>query len=125
MVVLALAAYKMYTKPHRSVEAENAIVITATDLFDAFEKDEPLANKIYLNKVLEVTGRVSEVSENLDEKKIIVLETSHMIFGVRCTMADSAVSLPVGAQATIKGICTGYLSDVIITDGILKKGYEN
>ena len=120
-ITLVVVAYKMYTKPHRSVEDEKAITIVATELFNAYEKNETAANTKYLNQMLEVTGKVSEVSTNMDSKKVVVLETSNLVFGVRCTMQDSLVSIQVGATTTIKGICTGYLSDVVITNGILKK----
>lgn len=120
-ITLVVVAYKMYTKPHRSVEDETAIAIVATELFDAYEKNETAANTKYLNQVLEVTGKVSEVSTNMDGKKVVVLETSSQMFGVRCSMQDSLVSIQVRATTTIKGICTGYLSDVVITNGILKK----
>lgn len=121
LFMVAIGAFRMYTKPHRSVEDENAIRVAATELFDAYVKNEAEANTKYLNQVLEVTGKVSEVSTNLDNKKVVVLETKDLMFGVRCTMEDSLVSIQVGAITTIKGICTGYLSDVVITNAILKK----
>lgn len=74
-----------------------------------------------MNKVLEVTGKVSEVSANMDNKRVVVLGTADLMFGVRCTMEDSLTSVQVGTTVTIKGICSGYLSDVVITNGILKK----
>lgn len=119
-VVLVIVAYKMFTKPHRLVENETAIAVVATELFDTYEKSEAVADTRYLNQVLEVTGKVSEISTNMVNKKVIVLETSNPMFGVRCTMQDSLISIQVGTTTTIKGICTGYLSDVVITNGILK-----
>jgi tRNA_anti-like len=119
-IALVIVAYKMYTKPNRLVENETAIVIGATKLFDTYEKSESVADTKYLNQVLEVTGKVSEISANMDNKKVILLETSNPMFGVRCTMQDSLISIQVGTTITIKGICTGYLSDVVITNGILK-----
>lgn len=120
-IALVIVAYKMYTKPHRSVEDARAISIAAKDLFDAYEKNEATADTEYLNQVVEVTGKVSEISTNMDSKKVVVLETGDLMFGVRCTMRDSLVSIQVGETTTIKGICTGHLSDVVITNGILKR----
>jgi hypothetical protein len=119
IVVSIFVAYKMYTKPHRSVENEKGMVVTAVQLFDAFERDETQANAKYLDNVIEVTGKVSEIGVNLDKKPIVMLETNNMMFGIRCTMVDSMLTIEPGATVTIKGICTGYLSDVVITSGII------
>lgn len=124
IVVLIFVAYKMYTKPHRSVERERGIEVTAVQLFDAFAQNEAQANAKYLDKVMEVTGKVSEVGVNLDKKPIIMLETNDMLFGIRCTMADSLLTIEPGSTVTIKGICTGYLSDVVLTSGIIVENKE-
>jgi hypothetical protein len=50
---------------------------------------------------------------------IIVLAASNPPFGVSCTMAQSELNVSSGMDVTIKGICTGYLSDVILTDAKL------
>lgn len=121
IVVATIVAYKMYNKPHRTVDDEEALVVSAVQLFDDFEQNESEANKKYLDKVVEVTGRISEVSTNMDNKPIVVLETDNSMFGVRCTMSGSSLTAQEGSLATIKGICTGYLSDVVITNGILKE----
>jgi len=121
VVVVMIVAYKMYNKPHRAVEDEEALVVTAAQLFGDFEKNESEANKKYLDRVVEVTGKISELSTNMDNKTIVLLETNNLMFGVYCTMSESSVTAQVGSTATIKGICTGYLSDVVIINGILKK----
>lgn len=119
IVILIFVAYKMYTKPHRSVKRERGIEVSAVQLFDAFTQHEEQANAMYLDKVLEVTGKVSEIGVNLDKKPIIMLETNDMLFGIRCTMADSQLAIEPGSTVTVKGICTGYLSDVVLTSGII------
>jgi tRNA_anti-like len=124
IVISILVAYKMYTKPHRSVEREKGIEVSAVQLFDQFEQNEVQANTKYLDKVIEVTGKVSEVGTNLDNKPIVMLETNSMLFGIRCTMADSLLAVEPGATVTIKGICTGYLSDVVLTSGIIVENKE-
>lgn len=124
IVVLFFVAYKMYTKPHRSVENERGIEVTAVQLFDAFAQNETQANAKYLDKVMEVTGKVAEVGVNLDKRPIIMLETNDMLFGIRCTMTDSLFVIEPGSTITIKGICTGYLSDVVLTSGIIVENKE-
>jgi hypothetical protein len=123
LLVASLAtgvAYIMYNKPHRDPTRESAIQITSAVLFDNFNQDETNANSLYLDKVLEVTGRVLEVTTNQDQMMVVVLETSDPIFGVRCSMS-SPVNVRVSEQVTVKGICTGFLSDVILTNSFLKE----
>jgi hypothetical protein len=125
IIILALVAsvviYKMYNKPHRDPKKEDSIPVSAIDLFRSFEEDEATANTLYLDKVLEITGNVSEITANQNLIPIIVLETENMVFGIRCTMDNAESKVQAGETVTIKGICTGYLSDVIITNATVVK----
>lgn len=124
MVVVLLAAlvagWVYYHKPHRSVESEMAIPVSASSLFNDFENNEQRANDLYLNNVLEVNGRVGSISLNGDQKTVIVMETDDPIFGVNCTMNSNISNLAVGDSVTLKGICTGYLSDVVLVQCEIK-----
>lgn len=119
ILIGAFIAYKQYTKPHRSVEEEAFITIEAPQLFREFEADEVTANQNYLNKVVSVSGTVVAVSTNQEAASVIILETENPVFGVSCTLQEKPDSLDIGDRVTIKGICTGYLSDVIVNRGIL------
>jgi hypothetical protein len=114
--------YIMYNKPHRDPATEKSIPISSIELFRNFEEDEAQANKLYLDKVLEISGKITEITANQDLTPIIVLETENMVFGIRCTMNDSEITkVQVGEFVTIKGICTGFLSDVVVTNAIVVK----
>lgn len=118
LVVTCGVIYLMYNKPHRNPATESPIKVSATELFKRFESNETEANKLYLDKVLEVTGKITEVSSNQNGMPVLALETENIMFGVRCTMQNAESTAQVGETITIKGICTGYLSDVIITSAI-------
>jgi hypothetical protein len=118
-LVGAFVVYKQYTKPHRTVEEEISIAIDAPRLFNEFESDEITANQNYLNKVLSVTGTVVAITTNQEGASVIILETENPMFGVSCTLQEKNDSIKIGDRVTIKGICTGYLSDVVINRGIL------
>jgi hypothetical protein len=115
-LVAVLIGYKMYNKPHRSVEEESSISISASELFNQFRQNEEQANSTFLNKAVEVTGVVSEVFKNQDGMQVIVLKTADDLYGISCTM-DHDQPIHVGAVVTIKGFCMGYLSDVVINNG--------
>ena len=120
-----IMGYILYNKPHRLVEKENAISVTAVELFNHYSLNETEANTKYLNKVLLVTGTVLEISSNLDGKKVLILETDDAMFGVSCTLEDTNAKLTVGESISVKGICTGYLADVVITNAVISKGERN
>jgi tRNA_anti-like len=106
--------YRMYTKPHRSVTEAKAITIDAATIATAYEANETQANSTYLDKVVEVKGEVTEIAKNQNGETVIALKGSDMS-GVRCTI-EGAVPLEIktGMPVTLKGICTGYLTDVVL-----------
>jgi hypothetical protein len=120
IVLLAAACaayYYVMNKPHRSIGDEDGIAITADSLFDAFAANEQAANAAYLNKVLRVKGKVKAVDRNTEGKQIIVMDTGDLMFGINCTMDTEAV-VAEGDEIEVKGICTGYLADVVINQAI-------
>ena len=112
--------YKMWTKPHRNVAAIKAITVTAAQLATAYESNEPAANTSYLDKVLEVTGTIHDISKNQKGETVITLNGSDMS-GIICTLEGTApASAKTGASVSIKGICTGYLTDVVVVRCIVQ-----
>ncbi|HZG00339.1 MAG TPA: hypothetical protein VEY71_05015 [Chitinophagales bacterium] len=121
-----LYAYFEYTRPTRNISTADAdLEIGATELFAQFESNEQRANTEYLNKIISVTGVVGEVSTNQNNEKVVVLRSPDMIFGVFCTMlpdeTGAASNLAEGQTVTIKGLCTGYTTDVVLTECSLVK----
>ncbi len=116
-------AYRIFTKPHRDVTAEKAVTLTAQKLFDAFKTNEANANQLYLDKAIELSGEVMEVSTNQDGKAVVNFKTNDPLFVINCTFKTNPGELKVGTVITFKGICTGYIPDanVVINEGILIK----
>lgn len=118
-ILIAGVVFMVYNKNHRTVEDEEYLSIEALKLFNDFSTNEAMANEQYLDKVLEVTGEISEMITNQSGETIILLKTDDPIYGVSCTMHKKPGQITPGSRVTIKGICTGYLSDVVITRGVL------
>lgn len=115
----SLIGYKLYTKPHRSVTAENALSISAVALVSAYESSETDANAKYLDKVLEVTGKVTDLVKNQKGETVITLKGTDMS-GLLCTLETSAKQdVQPGNFITVRGICTGYLMDVVLVRAIV------
>jgi len=111
-------AWYEYHKPAADVADLQAEHVDAVELFSRYTANEQQANAIYLNKALEVTGKVLEVKDNQQEKPQIILEAGDPMFGIACTMDKASVNVKPGDKITIKGICTGYLNDVILIKSI-------
>jgi len=106
---------------NRNIAREKGITVTATAISQAYTNNEDSANKLYLNKAIQVTGETSEVKKTEDGKLTVTLKGADAFSGVYCTLKDSTASVQNGATVTLKGICTGHLSDVVIIDAIIVK----
>jgi hypothetical protein len=115
--------YWIFNKPHRDVTQEKAVQLTAQKLFDAFKANEANANKLYLDKAIELSGEVSEVIKNQEGQIVVNFKTNDPLFVINCTFKTNPGELKVGQNITFKGICTGYIPDanVVINEGVLVK----
>lgn len=128
VVVLGLigasaVVYYVYNKPHRDVSKEKGVQLSAQNLYDAFRTNEAEANKLYLDKAIELTGEVANVSTNQDGKVVVDFKTNDPLVVINCTFKENPGSLQPGQTITFKGICTGYIPDanVVINEGVLVK----
>lgn len=120
VVLVIVITILVLNKPHLKVEQAKSTEITAAELSSAYQKDESRANEHYLNKALEVSGKVSGVERNQDGGSMVLLESGSPDAPVQCTMRDSGAPLPAGTRVKLKGFCTGSnLSGVTLTDCIV------
>ena len=117
----SIYAFYVWNKPARDVSQEKGIQVTAVAIFDSFNNNEQSANALYLNKAVEVTGVVTNVKKNQAGETVVYLQSDDAVFGVNCTFKQDPGAIQKGNTITFKGICTGYLSDVILNEGILVK----
>jgi len=113
--------FYLYNKPVDKMKSMSVdATLTAEQLFTEFEEDEMKANEKYLDKVLVVKGEVTKTSKD-EEKATILLDTGDMLANIMCQMEDTEVDLPAeGDMVSIKGLCTGYLTDVVLIKGIIQ-----
>jgi hypothetical protein len=120
LVLIAVAVVVwvyVFRKSEASVASEKAdYEINAAELLTAFETNELTANTSYLGKILSVTGMVESITE--DSVGIMVyLKESDAVSGVICSFDKQSLDLSKitqGKTSRIKGICTGYLMDVVM-----------
>lgn len=96
----------------RAVEVQ----ISVNELVSQFESNEVLANNSYLDKIILVTGNVESV--NADSLGVsIYLKNPEDIGGVICNFSSGVVDIDqisVGESLKVKGLCSGYLMDVVL-----------
>jgi hypothetical protein len=107
----------VWNKSHTDTAvATSDVVITPQSLLEAFNTDETKANATYLDKIVEIKGKVSSI--NTPEKgSSFTLDTGDPMSGVICEFetADGAQGIAAGQEVTVKGFCTGKLSDIVLS----------
>lgn len=119
----ASVVYFMFNKPHTNVAKSKAdISISAYTLINDFETDETKANTMYLEKIVDVTGVIAELSFH-KEKGIVTIKSEDVMGNVLCHLSkdesEKVKELKEGATVSIKGICTGYLMDVVLVKCVI------
>ena len=115
--------YKMYNKPHINVaEKPVEITIIANTLLADFSSDETKANTEYLDKIIAVKGMVTTIEFN-GEKAAISLQTKDDFGSVVCYLVKDefkkSAEIKEGQEVILKGICTGFLMDVILVKCVI------
>ncbi|WP_440067692.1 OB-fold protein [Tenacibaculum discolor] len=119
-VLIISLALSQYYKPHIDVYNTNPDIITnATDLLYEFENDEEVANRKFLDKIIQVNGQISKVEASENNDIILTLKNQKDGLGtVICNLSTKEnkklINLKEGQIVSVKGICTGYLMDVIL-----------
>lgn len=119
--LVSVAAYIwffVYNKTHTDMSrAEPQVVISAEDLYVAYNEDERGSTLAYNGKILEVTGTISAIKE-IDGLVNIYLATSDMMAEISAELDpehpfDSA-DYNIGDEVTLRGECAGYNLDVVL-----------
>lgn len=127
MAVIAFGVFygwRQYTRKHKSsANLETVYVVNAADLYDAFSKNETAAAQQYTDKVIEIKGTIKEVS-NFNGARHILLFSNQQAGGILCQFEDDVSdrfeTMEAGQPVLIKGICTGFLYDVVISRCVIK-----
>jgi hypothetical protein len=125
LIGIGFGLYEWFKPKTNYANATADVTISADSLFNAFSKNEKRADSLYLNKVIQVKGVVSQISENQNNEKNLVLQTADPMYGISCTMYKNDSlnykKIKSGDKTTIKGFCTGFTTDVVITNSSIVK----
>jgi len=123
VLLVSFVFIKMYNKPHKDIaNAQPEFVVSVTELAEEFQTDENEANQKYLDNVLQVEGELANISTN-NGKSVLTLRQEGSTIQVICTLDVSenkkVLLLKEGQQVTVKGICTGFLMDIMLVRTII------
>jgi hypothetical protein len=108
----------MFNKTVPSTASMNSdYIMGADELLSAFENDENSANLKYLDKVIQVQGSV-EKFETKDGKTTVYLNADNPLSNIICQLEEPISNITQGQSITLKGICTGYLMDVVLVRAV-------
>jgi hypothetical protein len=125
LLVIAVAwGYHLIFRPHKSTAGETVdFVISADSLYQQYQADEHSADQRYLNKVIEVMGKLAEIQHS-GTSEIWILSPHPGGGGINCQLFAGTKVDPEpknGESVTVKGRCTGFLMDVNLADCVLRK----
>ncbi|HVX52250.1 MAG TPA: hypothetical protein VHB48_18970 [Chitinophagaceae bacterium] len=123
-LLLAVAwGFYQYNKPHTSAGGKSTdAVLPADSLYAAYQANETAAGKLYMNKILEVTGFVKDIT--MSDKTPVILLATGFNGDINCSMALDSNTVFTKAhklsKIAVKGKCSGYLMDVNLVDCVIK-----
>ncbi len=112
---------QMYTKGPVSIADEKVdLSISPQSLIKDFTTDEAAANTKYMNQVIQVDGTVQTVVKNGDQYQVS-LQTGNPMSAVTVTFekAQDLSNYAPGDNIKLKALCSGFLMDVEMTNGVL------
>lgn len=100
------------------------LTITSQKLVANFLKNEELADAAYAGKIVEISGRVKEVTF-LNNRNTVILYGENTSSGIICdfgtNQSEEIKNLQKNQQILVKGICKGFLKDVVMLNCLLMK----
>ena len=127
VIVLAGAGLSLmwvFKKAPDSVGSQKAdFKLTISTLVSDFENNEAAADKKYPGKIIQVKGPVSQITSDSTGISLYLKEKDQMS-GVICNFASEEIdTTKIHKEDTVvvKGICSGYLMDVVLNKCVMVK----
>lgn len=123
ILILAIVTVAVFVMPYFKDTNTNIKNVTSEanldskDLVNAYLVNEKESNTTYTGKVIEISGKVKSVSF-LNNRSTVILYGLQENYGVICDVHPSQVPklklLKINQKIMVKGICKGFLKDVIL-----------
>lgn len=113
----------LFNKPFIDIKKSNPkLEVTAQEILNDYQADERLANEKYVDNLIQIKGEIADISFDKGISTITLKDTRG-VSSIICQMLPEAnlnvLKLKKGKQVLIKGVCTGYLIDIMMVRCIL------
>lgn len=113
----------LYNKPFIDIKKSNPkLEVTAQEILNDYHANESLANKKYVDNLIQIKGEIADISFSKGIS-IITLKDTSGLSSIICQMLPEAnlnvLKLKKGNQVLIKGVCSGYLIDIMMVRCVL------
>ncbi len=92
--------------------------IDAIKFFNTYEKNPAKSDTKYMDQIVDISGKISEVSTDRKGATVIAMRADDAISGVMCTFKENQTAklakYKVGDPITVRGICVGMTLDVVL-----------
>ncbi len=109
--------------PQANIKNKEAIKsISASTLFQEFEKNENQASKNYIGKVITVAGTIKKKMLDNQEAPVVLLGTNNedqVLVTLELDQAKKLENFKVGDEINVKAQCSGMLMEVVMNKGII------
>lgn len=109
----AIVAFLYFSSDRTQFQKPDYILDTAS-IYLEYSRNEAAGNQKYLSKVLEVYGEIAEVTSDQNGSTVLIFREREASGGVLCTMNGKLPDLKAGQTVRVKGLCTGFLFDVVL-----------
>lgn len=118
LLLMSWAFYSYLHKDHRNIASEKeAFQVSAKAIYQEFSKDETAANAKYMDKTIEVSGRVTAI--DAEENTIVIDEKMFVYFKDKLSE-----EIKVQSNVKVKGRFMGYdnlLEEMKMDQSVLEK----
>lgn len=114
---------KLYNRSHEDLyKSTPDFVLSVEQIVNSFEEDENQANKMYLDKIIQIEGNISEISA-VSGNSIITITSENHSKSIVCNMDvmenKKVLALQEGQKVVLRGVCAGFLMEVILVRTII------
>ncbi|WP_299672263.1 hypothetical protein [uncultured Polaribacter sp.] len=118
LVIIFYFVTVVFSEPERNLEkVSSEVSLNSNELVASFLTDEEKSNELYVDKILEVVGFVKEVTF-LNKRITVLLYSKNNDAGIICDIDKNQIekvkTLKKHQEIKIKGICKGFLKDVVL-----------
>ncbi|AMC11883.1 hypothetical protein Lupro_11670 [Lutibacter profundi] len=123
IVIAFIFGINQYNKPHVNVrDSKVNYVFTPKKLVEEYLQNEMAATKKYADQILQIEGDSYSIS-TLKGNSVITFKDTTSESSIICHLQpeenNKILKLKKDQYITVKGICTGYLLDVVMVECVL------